>query len=176
MCNTIHVVFVMLAHNLLPFLDDQFVVDFKAYLGDSKVILHPESSNPAYANSALKAIDGKFSRDIEDCTKTEITIQMKTFTVTMSRAYPIEAVRLYLPDVQDTSFFNGLTVKTGSNRQEWHNCGASYAAATMSRFPLFECGLYNDHVVLVELNNSYSSLSLCELEVYYGSFLFQFLC
>ncbi|XP_062523956.1 CUB and sushi domain-containing protein 3-like isoform X2 [Corticium candelabrum] len=148
---------------------DQSVVDFKAYLGDARVILHPESSNPAYANSALKAIDGKFSRDIQDCANTDITIQKKTFTVTMSRTYPIKAVRLYLPDVQDISIFNGLMVKTGSNSQEWHNCGASYDAATMSRFPLFECGFYNDQVVSVELNNSYSSLSLCELEVYYGS-------
>ena len=93
----------------------------------------------------------------------------------MSRAYPIEAVRLYLPDVQDTSIFNGLMVKTGNNSKNWHNCGTIYAASTMSQFPLFECGFYNDDVVLVELSNIYSCLSLCELEVYYGRFVFKFL-
>ena len=151
------------------------MVDFKAYLGDSNVTLYPESSDPDYANSALKAIDGKFSLDMKDCAQTENTTEKKTFTVTMSRAYPIEAVRLYLSNVPDTSIFTGLVVKTGKNSQNWHNCGRSYAAATMSRFPLFECGFHNDHIVLVELKNGYSSLSLCEIEVYYGKYALHFL-
>ena len=147
------------------------MVDFKAYLGDSSVILHPKSSDPAYANSAQKAIDEKFSLHIKDCAKTENTTKKKTFTVTMSRAYPIEAVRLYFPDGQDTTVYNGLIVKTRNNGKNWHNCGKSYVAAIMGHFPLFECGFYNDHVVVLELDNSFSSLSLCELEVYYGKFV-----